>query len=270
MATVDLIPGLMDSPRSATGPTFDRRVLAWCLLSSLVLIGMGVVRSVQAHRYEVAQAVDTTSPFPLKTIPTEIDGWRMVEASETQLDPLTTRTTGSTDHVIRSYFDETTGVMLSVLVLYGPAEPIMPHVPQVCYPASGFRITGETIDHHLPISDGLNATARSSVFSKSGGRAVLNQAVYHTYRVDDEWTPILAGRRLSNRNTGIFKIQIHRRVFDGERLGVDEPIESFLKKLIPVLEQMNADATRRRNAKLPQGSATETSAATPPPPSATR
>lgn len=254
MPSVDVISGSMATEQpvklESEHHRLDRRVFSWCLVSSLLLIGMGVVRGVQAHRYEVSQTVDATAPFPLKDLPTAIDGWRVVDGTDTQLDPLTTRTTGSTDHVIRSYFDEITGVMLTVLVLYGPAEPMMPHVPQICYPASGFRSIAQIADFHLRINDSLGAIVRSSVFSKSGGRSVLNQAVYHTYRVDDEWTPNLTGRRLSTRNTGVFKIQVARRVVDGERLGSDEPIESFLKKLIPVVETMTVEAANHRNGKV--------------------
>ena len=92
-------------------------------MASLALIGSGAIRSFQSSYYDEAGTYDIACPFPLKQIPRTLDGWHMVEGSEAVLDPLTTRITGSTDHITRNYVNEMTGVTLSVLVLYGPAEP---------------------------------------------------------------------------------------------------------------------------------------------------
>ena len=53
--------------------------------------------------------------------------------------------TGGTDHILRTYVDELTGVSLGVLVLFGPAEPVLPHVPEICYPANGFSNAQDSI-----------------------------------------------------------------------------------------------------------------------------
>lgn len=259
MSSVDLVSESPSTDRLETGSPrlrIDRGVLLWCLLSSLMLVGTGIIRQAQAQRYSQTRNLRVEAPFPLSTIPRVIDGWRVVDGSETMLDPLTTRITGSTDHMIRSYFDEMTGVTLSVLVLFGPAEPVLPHTPQVCYPASGFRQVGEPVDHTLKINDLVNVVARSSVFTKTGGRVPLSQAVYHTYRADGVWSPTVNERTLSHRDTGIFKVQIQRRVIEGERIGSDEPIESFLRKLIPVIETMTAASRARSNPPTPAGPVT--------------
>ena len=218
--------------------------MVWTLAASLCLIASGVVRGFQSLSYEEDKNFLATCPFPLKDIPRSFQGWHVLDGSETVLDPLTTRLTGSTDHVLSTYVDETTGVMLSVLVLFGPAEPVLPHTPQVCYPSSGFQPVGETVDRDIKIGDHQVATFRSSVFAKSGGRSIIRNAVYHSFLLDGQWSPSIAGRKLPRKSPGIFKVQIQRRVIEGEKRDGDEPIEDYLQKLLPLLDGMVKDSTR--------------------------
>ena len=213
-------------------------VMIWAGAASMLLVGSGVVRAVQSSQYTADKNSLVECPFPLSKIPQTIEGWHVLKGSDQVLDPLTTRITGSTDHIIRTYYDDGTGVMLSVLVLFGPAEPVIPHTPQICYPSSGFQTVGETIDVDVKISDSEDAKFRSSVFAKAGGRSVIRQTVYHSFLLDGVWSPTIPNRRFARKNPGIFKVQIQRRVVDGEKRDADEPIEDFVKKLIPTLEQM--------------------------------
>ena len=230
--------------------TTSRGVLAWCLGATLLLVGSGVVRAVQSNRYNEDRTASIDCPFPLKTLPRTIGGWHVLNGSETVLDPLTTRITGSTDHILLTYMDDMTGVALSVLVLYGPAEPVLPHTPEVCYPSSGFQPAGETIDRSIKISDQEQATFRSSLFAKPGGRNVIRKLVYHSFLLNTPWTPSIANRKFPRKNPGIYKVQIERRVVDGERRDGDEPIEDFVQKLVPVIEKMNADALRGQSTAV--------------------
>ena len=216
-------------------------VLIWGLVASLLLVGSGVVRAVQSSQYAAERDYLVECPFPLSKIPRAIDGWHVLEGSETVLDPLTTRITGSTDHVIRTYVDDMTGVMLSVLVLFGPAEPVLPHTPEICYPSSGFVASGGPIERDIEINDRETATFRSSIFVKSGGRSTIRQMVYHSFLLDGPWSPSVATRKFARKNPGIFKVQIQRRVNEGEKQDADEPIEDFVKKLLPTLEKMIHD-----------------------------
>ncbi len=244
------LPAKQPSAAPVAGPLVRptgsaRQVVAWCVAASLCLVVAGIVRGMQATRYEEDKNSLVACPFPLKTIPKSFDGWRVLDGSQTVLDPLTTRLTGSTDHMMSSYVDEQTGQMLSVLVLFGPAEPVMPHTPQVCYPASGFQAVGPTVDKDIKIGDHEVASFRSSVFAKPGGRTVIRNAVYHSFLLDGRWSPAIDGRKLPRRSPGIFKVQIQRRVMEGEMRDGDEPIEDFVQKLLPVLEKMVKESSRR-------------------------
>ena len=218
-----------------------RVVLAWGFAASLLLVGSGALRAIQASRHQEEKNYKVQSPFALKDLPKSVGTWRIVEGSETKLDDLTTRITGSTDYVLWKYKDDQTGTMLSALILYGPAEPVVPHTPQVCYPATGFRDVSGIIDHDVKFGDGKVASFRSNVFAKSGGRDVIRNVVYHSFRLDGNWSPGIAFLKFPRKNPGIFKIQIQRRVIEGEGNGTaNEPIEQFLGAFLPALERQIA------------------------------
>lgn len=227
------------NPDGASPHATRRELLAWSLATSGLFLAGGAwvaFGSTPVGPDEFA----SRPPFPLETIPRTLDTWKATD--ETQLDSLTARISGSTEHVIRSYSDELTGTNVSVLILYGPAEPVLPHSPQVCYPASGYRVLGNVADRAIEVAGQRPATFRSALFGKSGGRTVIRHSVYHSYRLDGVWAPDVADRSLPRRWAGLFKVQAWRRVHDGERTGSDEPIESFLRQLLPTLERMIAAA----------------------------
>jgi hypothetical protein len=234
----------------------DRGIVAWCAAAVVLLAASGGYRIVQAGRFADETDHQALCPFPLRDIPRSIDTWKVVEGSETLLDPQTTRITGSTDHIMRVYADELTGVALSVLILYGPAGPVTPHTPQVCYPSSGFATVGGTVDRKVPLDGGGSADFRSSVFAKSGGRAMIYQTVYHTYEMNGVWSPAVENHKLPRRNPGVFKVQIQRRSFEGERRGDNEPIEAFVAKLLPVIDRMTAEAGNKATANQDRVGAT--------------
>ena len=218
-----------------------RVVLAWGIAASLLLVGSGALRTILAARHQEEKDFKVQSPFPLKDLPKTVGTWRVVEGSETRLDDMTTRITGSTDYVLWKYKDDQTGTMISALVLYGPAEPVVPHTPQVCYPATGYRDISGIADRDVKYGDGKVASFRTNVFAKSGGRDVVRNMVYHSFRLDGHWSPGIAALKFPRKNPGIFKIQIQRRVIEGEGNGTgNEPIEQFLGAFLPVLERQIA------------------------------
>ena len=82
----------------------------------------------------------------MKDLPQTLGDWRRQEGSEIKLDPEIARIAGSTDHVIRTYSNATTGQSLSVLILFGPAQIVYGHRPEICYPSAGYGPVEETLD----------------------------------------------------------------------------------------------------------------------------
>ena len=70
------------------------------------------------------------SPFPLAELPTSIGPWRMIDGSDSQLDPKIAQIAGASDHIVRTYFNDITGETTSVLVLYGLANELFATYPR--------------------------------------------------------------------------------------------------------------------------------------------
>jgi hypothetical protein len=222
----------------------------------VLLVASGVVRTVQDRRHQSEKSYRETCPVDLSKIPDRFgDDWKQIKGGERKLDDLTMRITGGTDHLIRTYANELTGVYVTILVLFGPAEPVLPHTPQVCYPSSGFEPGDPPALRPIEFPIGKDAKGNviegradflSASYAKPNGRQVLREAVYHSFRLDGQWSPYIGqGRKFPRRNPGIFKVQIHRLVAERESIGQGDPIEQFLQKFLADLE------TRIRAAGTP-------------------
>src|SRR5947209_1378548 len=111
----------------------------WMTLACMLLGASGVVRGWQDRRFSVVENRVENSPFPLKDLPKTLGEWHVQDGGETTLDPEVARIAGCSDHVIRTYINTTTGVNLVVLILFGPANAVFGHRPEICYPAAGFQ-----------------------------------------------------------------------------------------------------------------------------------
>jgi hypothetical protein len=160
--------------------------------------------------------------------------------------------TGGSEHIMRTYADDQTGVTLSVLILFGPAVPVLPHTPAVCYPSSGYACADGPSDFTLKFRldddakgrpvDG-EARFRSAIYQKSAGRLTDRQAVCHSFRLEGTWSPdIGVGRKFPRQNPGIFKVQVQRPVGEGENLGAGDPMEQFLSALLTEMEKQIKEA----------------------------
>ena len=218
----------------------------WAAIACVLLGASGVVRAVQDRRHDDERNYVETCPIPLASLPKKLGVWRLVEDGDKKLDPLTMRITGGSDYMMRAYADDLTGVTLVVLLLFGPAEPVLPHVPEICYPSSGYANVDGPSDASIKYGLGKDADGRpidgqarfrTAVYQKAIGRMTRREAVYHSFRLDGQWSPdIGAGRKFPRRNPGIFKIQVQRQVVQGETLGKGDPIEQFLAILLAEIE----------------------------------
>jgi hypothetical protein len=252
MPPSDANPDNSSPYRQGASPSAARRSLGgsswtWAAIACVLLGASGVVQAVQNRRHADEKGTVEACPFPLASIPSKFGVWRLVEGGEKKLDDLTMRITGGSDYVMRAYVDDLTGVTLMVLILFGPAEPVLPHTPEVCYPSSGYAKTDFSSNASIDYSPGKDsegqpitkqALFRSSVYQKPLGRMVDREVVYHSFRLDGQWSPYIgAGKKFPRRNPGIFKIQVQRQVVEGESLGKNDPIEQFLGSLLTEIEK---------------------------------
>jgi hypothetical protein len=258
---------LIDQPATPTAQTRSPGELSKLLsaartnrrwiVTACVMLGLsGAVRYWRDFQFLSIQNQSKDSPFPLKDIPTALGAWRAVEGSETVLDPDIARVAGSTDHVIRTYADAK-GDQITVLVLYGPADAVWGHTPDICYPASGFRTLIAPRDVQVPLEDSSRSvTFREGLYARPQGEGNGFHEVYYSFLNAGEWRPDMEDRWKRFRSfPGMFKIQIERRV---KTAGFeDSPAPSLLASLVEEIE------TRSRTAEAASPATVATTAADP-------
>jgi hypothetical protein len=236
----------------SAAPNRARALWAWATIACLLLGSSAVFRIVQDRRHKDEKNYVESCPFPLKQISSKLGIWRMKEGGDQSLDSQTMKVTGGTDHILRTYVDDLTGVALVVLVLFGPAEPVLPHVPEVCYPATGYSSAQDTLYRKIKYttkdSSGRDvpgeAFFRSSVYEKPGGLLTRREEAYHSFRLEGKWSPdVGVGRKFVRRTPGAFKVQVQRMVAPGENRETDNPVDQFLSMLVPEIERRVAAAS---------------------------
>lgn len=244
-------PNSDPSPGPAAAPAaYGRRPWPspwpWMALALVLLAASGAVRVVQEHRFEVAADATVAPPYPLKDLPEVLGSWQMV-GDERVLDEQTLTVAGCTDYIAREYADHRTGVSVTVLVAFGPAERVFPHDPTVCFPAFGFTKHIGPRSRKVQI-DGPSGHPRlipfdALVYTKGSPGSAEFIEVYYSFRHDDQWSPSAEQTRKQFRHhPSMFKVQVERPIPSSEANMTDSPIEELVAELVAELERRLADA----------------------------
>lgn len=221
-----------------SGPVRPRGFLPAVYLAAVVilLVTSGGVRAWQDHRMVVAARKATETPIGLAHLPSSFGGWKAIGPDMT-MDTKTVQIAGCSDYVTRMYSDERTGVIVTALIAYGPAEKIVGHTPAVCFPAVGYQRESGPDDRAIKAGD-TTALLRSFVFVKSDALARERVNVYAGFRHAGHWTPDSSDSRKRFRHEpGMFKVQIQRHIGATERCPSGNPTEQFAAALISELER---------------------------------
>lgn len=210
--------------------------VVWLVMALILLGTSGLIRVWQDQRLEAAAEVAETAPFAMADLPRDLGRWKALGPDET-LPPETLAIAGASDYVARSYTDEQTGVSLSLLVVYGPAERVVGHIPEVCYPATGYKPAGAASSRELQL-DSRTIPFRSLTYVKDDDSVIDLQEVYYSFRHAGRWAPVTdETRKLHRIRPATFKVQVQRSISQTEKRDLNNPIESLLSELLPVLEQ---------------------------------
>ena len=208
------------------------------LCACLILGASGGVRAWQDHRFATGLNQVQAAPFRLKELPQVLGDWRMVEGGEKNLDPEVARVAGCSDSLVRSYKEMTTGLGLTVLILFGPAQMVASHTPDVCYPSAGYQMVDQPSLREVPYGAGSPAQFRSEIFVRQRDQRRWREEVYYSFRFGDRWLPDAKQFWKEFRHhPSMFKVQIQRPVLESESSGRSEPTEEFLALLLPEIER---------------------------------
>jgi len=210
----------------------------WATVTCVLLAISGGVRTWRDWGFDTLSRASESCPFPLSNIPTVLGTWRAIEGSEKHLDAEIARIAGSSDHVIRAYQDETTGEIVQMIVLYGPATSVFSHTPDVCYPAAGYKVAGSSSDDHMTVSgsETIPVSFRRAFFSKKSGAVEHDVEVCSTFLHDKKWLPEVASQWKTFRmHPAMLKIQLQRT---SSNVGLaDSPTDSLLKELVREIDR---------------------------------
>jgi Protein of unknown function (DUF3485) len=182
----------------------------WIAFICTLLIISGAIRHWRGWQFQSLSRESAMSPFSLNEFPEELGSWRAAEGSEEVLEPDIARIAGASDYLIRAYVDDKSGERAVVMIIYGLAYRVWPHVPDACYPANGFHSVDSPED--IPIQvPGTSNSARfrmqNFVKFKAGQRDC--REVYHSLRNAGEWGLDMGKNwKIFRYHPGMFKVQV--------------------------------------------------------------
>jgi Protein of unknown function (DUF3485) len=210
-------------------------------LACLLLGISGGIRLWRERQFQTLATESANCPFPLNEFPKTIGTWHMVDASDTQLDPEIARIAGSSDHIIRNYMDEKSGEIVNVLVLYGLADSVFGHTPEVCYPAAGYqpvKVDAPTSHEFYMSGSTTPVRFRSAFFSKQVGGISQYQEVCYTFLHNGQWLPEVQSRwKWFRYHPGMFKVQLQRLASAPSKVTASSPSELLLREIVQEIDR---------------------------------
>jgi hypothetical protein len=220
------------NPRTSISP--------WALMViTCIFLGIsGGVRFWREWQFGRLEQESATCPFPLADLPRDFKDWSVVEGSDKHLEPEIARIAGSSDHIIRTYRNKNTGEEVMALVLYGPANSVFAHTPEICFPSVGYYQSRASVDRQLSIPNStISGGYRSAYFTKNipGIGAFEEEEVFYTFQHNGEWMPELTSRwKLFRYHPSMFKIQLQRHA---SRLATEDRVaESLLSQIVQEID----------------------------------
>jgi hypothetical protein len=232
-------PAVAIKPARMSRPA--RSVWAWAIPAIILLALSGAFRVWQDVRFAEEIALNKVVPFSLKKIPAKLGEWEILENGEALLDPRIVQIAGASDYVLRSYINKKNGVTVTALVLSGPAEAVIAHIPEVCYPANGYRPADTPGIATIKVANDHDALFSSLAYAKGGsiGEAPFKEEVFYSFLFKGSWNPFPSSHsRITKRSPWVLKIQVQRRIGASENRELDNPSKDFLSKLVPEVETL--------------------------------
>jgi hypothetical protein len=217
----------------------------WIALICMLLVISGVARYWRDWQFQSLSRVSEAPPFALSEFPKNLGSWHMAEGSEQTLEPEIAQIAGASDHLDWTYVDEKSGETATVMIIYGLAHRVWPHVPDVCYPTSGFKqvTPSKDIDIRIPGTT-TKARFRMQDFAKYKPGERDYRVVFHSFRNAGEWG-IDMGRKWKGfrYHPGMFKVQVqvrHQGSSSGEKRENDS-VDQLLGLIVREIDRRGAE-----------------------------
>jgi hypothetical protein len=174
---------------------------------SLALIGAtGVCHGVWTGRWHAAPDL-TPMIAALDRIPMNIGQWHGKPAS---LDPGEIERTGASGSWMRTYEHESSGEIVSVLLIVGRPGPVAVHSPDVCYPAAGYEASEAPVHQRVTAKNGTTAEFWKVDFRKEMVPIPGRLRIYWAWRGSGGWSAPLTPRLAFAREDCLYKLYVVR------------------------------------------------------------
>jgi hypothetical protein len=242
----------------------------WMVVACLLLGISGGIRFWREQQFATLAVESSAPPFSVDELPRTLGDWRSEEGMDGQLDPKVAQIAGANDYTERTYLNEKSGDQMTALILYGPAEKINGHMPEICYPAAGYESVEGPVDRELKVR-GLKEPVRYrwAIYMKRLGGSGSYEETYHTFYYNGKWIPDPSDQWKSFRyHPGMFRVLLTRPI-SGLSDEVHAPSEALLgafiqeiaSRLAPKTAVEAGKATPVSESPAPQGTGASGSAA---------
>ena len=198
-------------------------------LALLLTIGAAVVHGRLARRWgvtaEVQQAADRLVKAPVESF----GSWHLEESH--QLEQSVQELLECNGYTYDTYVNRSTGDVVTVAVILGPAGPIAVHTPEICYSSQQYKQTSrrqrdDLLDLHSlwAVSFRANTVDAQSFVVYYGWSEGDNWQASHDPRIEFAGSPYLYKLQLAGRSTQVDAEADHAACRD------------FLKEYLPILK----------------------------------
>jgi Protein of unknown function (DUF3485) len=210
----------------------------WIALICMLLVISGAIRYWRDWHFQ-SLSRGSEMLFPLNEFPKVLGSWHVEEGSEERLEPEIARIAGASDHLIQAYVDEKSGERAVVMIIYGLARRVWPHVPGTCYPAIGFKTVPpqEDLDIQIP-GTARKARFRMERFVKYMAGQRDYREVYHSFRNAGEWGIDMANNwKIFRYHPGMFKVQVQHQGSSSVQTGEGDPVDQLLGLIVSEIDR---------------------------------
>lgn len=170
----------------------------------------------------------------LEATPTEFGNWKLTK--QAPLSDNVARMLECAGYVSGSYVDQTTGEVVSAVVLLGPPGPISVHTPEICYSSHDYTQTGERERQEVP-NAASSATAFWTLTFHANNLNGDRLRVYYGWSDGSQWTAAPRPRTTYAGQPLLYKLQLAANLADDAKPGTDDSGIRFLRDFVPVLQR---------------------------------
>ena len=203
--------------------------------SIALLLGAGYYHGISTDRW-TPRGASLNAIAQLETIPRQIGDWKGVD-QEMKLEELAGA--GIRGGLTRIYTNDRKGERITMMILYGKANQLSVHTPDICYPAAGYeQIGGATRVEIAAPAPTMKGAFWANTFRRPDRPTLDELTVHYAWGVDHSWRAPDGDARLSFAwYPGIYKMYIVQAVSKP-----NAPVDSgasvdFLNAALPVLDQ---------------------------------